>query len=402
MPKYRYQAVDENGKRVNGRLTAADETELHALLLEKELYLTRAKVITEQKRGRPLKARELSEFSRELGTMLQSGIPLVKALTILSEEGCIRPDTRGVYEQVLNHVCCGFSLAEAMEQETGVFPDLMLSMFHAAEVSGSLGKTALLLAEHYSRAYKLDTRTRNAVIYPKLLVVLLIAMTGLLVGFVLPQFEALFRMMEELPLPTRILYSITDFMTERWYLVMLGAAAMGLGGKAASRIPVIRRGLDWVSLHVPVLGRLQKTVCTAQFARAFSSLYSAGIPIVSALQIARKTIGNSYIDFQFDKVIFMVQSGSTVSDSLNTVDGFLRKLSASVRVGEESGNLDVMLSSIADSMEYDAEQVVSRTITYLEPLTIVIMAVIVGGIMAAVMLPIYQSYHVIEQTGSMF
>lgn len=399
MPNYRYQAVDEDGKRVKGRMRAADENELHRLLLEQELYLTRAREIGERSIGRPLKARELSELARELGTMLQSGIPLVRALTILSEEEGISRQIKRIYEQVRRQVCCGYALSEAMEQQTGVFPELMRSIFRAAEASGSLGRTALTLAEYYSRSYKLEARKKNAVIYPRILAVLLMATIILVTGFVLPQFEPLFRLMEELPLPTRILYAITDFMKDRWYLAVAGAAGILLGGRAAGKVPAVRIGWDWMRLHMPVIGRLQRTVCTAQFARALSALYSAGIPIVAALKIARKTVGNSYIDHQFDKVIFLVQSGSTISDSLDTIDGFLKKLSSSVRVGEESGDLDIMLASVADAMEYDAEQAVNRMITYLEPLMIVVMAVIVGGIMAAVMLPIYDSYHAIEQAG---
>lgn len=399
MPNYRYQAVDEDGKRVKGRMSAANEAELHALLLEQELYLTRAAVTAERKKGRPLKAGELSEFSRELGTMLQSGIPLVKALAILSGEEGLGPDVKRSYEQLLKGICRGQALSEAMERQTGVFPELMRSMFCAAEISGNLDRTALLLAGYYSREHKLEVKTKNAVIYPKLLSALLLLVIGFLLCFVLPQFESLFSLMEELPWPTRILYAAADFLTEWWYLVVIGALGIGLAGRAASRILLIRKWLDWAKLHTPVFGRLEKTVCTARFARVLSSLYSAGIPIASALQIARKTVGNSYIDAQFDRVIFMIRSGSTVSDSLDTVDGFLQKLSAAARVGEESGKLDSMLVSMADSMEYDAEQAVGKMVAYLEPLVIVVMAVIVGGVMAAVMLPVYESYHAIERAG---
>ena len=378
MPWYRYQAVNENGKKVKGRMQAPDERNLHAGLLEKGNYLIRAKQEEERRGKRPLKLGELAEFSRGLGTLLQAGIPLAKVLDILSQEEGLKPGMKNMYQAMGNLLCQGISLSEAMEQQGRMFPVMMIYMFRASEVSGSLGKTALELGEYYSREHKLDSQIRGALIYPKILAALLVVVTSLLIGFVLPQFEPLFSLLEELPLPTRILYGVTGFLVEQWHLCIVMAAAVWMGGRMFWKAPGIRLWLDKKKIVFPIYGKLQKTIYTARFSRTLSSLYAAGIPIASSLEISRKTIGNAYIEKQFDRVISMVENGSDLSAALDQADGFLKKLIFAIRVGEETGSLDTMLLSMADSLEYDAGQVLGRMVSCLEPVMILVMAVVVG------------------------
>ncbi|MCI8948423.1 MAG: type II secretion system F family protein [Lachnospiraceae bacterium] len=396
MPWYRYQAVNENGKKVKGRMQAADERNLHASLLTEGCYLIHARPEQKRRRNRSLKLRELSEFSRELGTLLQAGIPLAKVLDILSKEEGLKPDIRCIYQSVGNLLCQGVPLSKAMEMQGSVFPVMMIYMFRASEVSGNLGKTALSLGEYYSREHKLDSQIRSALIYPQILTLLLAVVTGLLIGFVLPQFEPLFSLVEELPLPTRILYGITGFLWEQWYLCIVTAAAVWIGGRIFWKTPRGRLWLDKKKMTIPFYGKLQKTIYTARFSRSLSSLYAAGIPIGASLEIARKTIGNTYMEKQFDHVIAMVENGSDLSAALEQTEGFLKKLTFAVRVGEEAGSLDTMLLSMADALEYDAGQALGRMVSCLEPAMILVMAVAVGFVMIAVMMPIYQSYQAIE------
>ena len=152
---------------------------------------------------------------------------------------------------------------------------------------------------------------------------------------------------------------------------------------------------DKWKIKIPVIGKLLKIVYTARFARSLSSLYCAGIPIVTAMQIVKKTIGNTYIEGQFEQAIALLREGRSLSEAIDSIDGFMRKLASVIRVGEESGDLGKMLDSIADSFDYESEMAVGRLISYLEPLLIVIMAGFIGFIMVAVMLPIYDSYSAI-------
>lgn len=162
------------------------------------------------------------------------------------------------------------------------------------------------------------------------------------------------------------------------------------------KIHKIRRVIDYMKVHMPVIGRLNRIIYTARFARTLSSLYSSGMPIVAALQTASKTIGNIYVEEQFENVVVTVRSGVPLSQTLREVDGLVRKLASTILIGEESGRLDSMLDSIAMTMEEEAEAATKRMMTLLEPVLICLMAIVVGFIIIAVMLPIYESYGAIE------
>jgi type IV pilus assembly protein PilC len=166
------------------------------------------------------------------------------------------------------------------------------------------------------------------------------------------------------------------------------------------KIPAVIYVLDRAKVHLPKLGRLFKVIYTARFARTLSSLYSSGIPIINCLSIAKKTIGNAYIEAQFDQVIADTQAGEPLSVALGKVDGFIAKMISSVRVGEEAGSLESMLNSIADDMEFESERAIQQMVAMIEPVMIIVMAVIVGFIMISVIVPIYQSYSTIG-AGSM-
>ena len=165
-------------------------------------------------------------------------------------------------------------------------------------------------------------------------------------------------------------------------------------------VSAVKVGMDYIKIRLPVVGRLLKVIYTARFARSLSALYASGLPIVQALQIARKIVGNHYIDSQFDQVISGVRAGNTLSESLSKVDGFVKKLSSSVMIGEQTGSLGDMLGATADTLDYEAEMAVARLTTFLEPVLIVVMALVVGFIMLAVIMPIYGSYNAIETLSS--
>ena len=246
----------------------------------------------------------------------------------------------------------------------------------------------------------MNQQVRSALMYPMILAVLSVAVVIVIVTFVLPQFSDLFSTMDSLPAVTLALMAFSDFMVTKWYLLLLGLAALAAALRALLHVPSVRLALDRCRLTMPVFGPLCRVICTARFARTISSLYASGLPIITALQTARDTIGNAYIVSQFDAVLAQVRSGVSLSAALESVDGFQRKLCSSIAVGEETGQLDSMLDSIADSMEYDAQQASRRMMTILEPLLIVLMAFVVGFIIIAVMAPIIGSYSAIEGTGT--
>lgn len=388
---FRYTAKDIDGRTVRGTMEATDYDALYAQLLEQGLYPQRVTGRGADRRPRTLRPQELSDLCRQLSTLLASGVSLVRALTIISQDEGISAGLRRVYESVLSEVRKGSSLSDALEAQQ-VFPALMLGMIRAGEGSGRLDRVAERLAVHYEKAHQMNQQVKSALMYPMILAVLSVAVVIVIVTFVLPQFSDLFSTMDSLPAVTLALMAFSDFMVTKWYLLLLGLAAL--------RVPSVRLALDRGKLTMPVFGKLNRIICTARFARTISSLYASGLPIITALQTARDTIGNAYIVSQFDAVLAQVRSGVSLSAALESVDGFQRKLCSSIAVGEETGQLDSMLDSIADSMEYDAQQASRRMMTILEPMLIVLMAFVVGFIIIAVMSPIIGSYSAIESSGN--
>lgn len=398
MRSFRYLAQDVRGRRVRGTSEAADEAELSQRLRQRELLL-----ISCTERGgavRPLNDRELSEFFRQLGELTGAGIPLVRALNTVSQEAGLKSRLGQTCDRLLHGIRQGSAVSEAMEQ-SGAFPALAVSLFHAAEASGTLDETAARLSDYYERQHRIQSKLRSATVYPRLLCLLTVAAVAFIMAFVMPRFAELFSHLQTLPAATRFLMWLSDAVVNEWPLLLAAALSLAAAAMLALRIPAVRLLRDQLRLSLPLIGRQTRILCTARFARTLASLYSAGMSMLAALQIARKAIGNAHIEARFDAVLAEVRGGGSLSDALEKADGFSGKLTSAVRVGEESGTLDRMLNAIADTLEYEAEQASSRMLGYLEPLLVVCMAAVVGFILLAVIVPIYQSYGAMETAASL-
>ena len=397
---FRYKAQDSEGKVISGYQKAADVEELHTKLKNEGLMLIDSKEDEKVRRvSKRLKYDRVADFARNLSKLIAAGVTLVKALRIISEDESIKENERKIYADILRLVRSGMTLSDAMDEQGDTFPTLFINMMRSAESGGNLDQTAANMAEYYSKEYKLQQKIKSSTTYPKILGVLIVVVLIVIMGFVLPQFSGMFEQMDELPAPTEILMGISDFVANKWYLLIFFAIILFIIIKIITSLPDVRLWLDKVQLHIPKIGKLRKIIYTARFSRTLASMYSAGIPIVTCLQIAKTTIGNTYIESQFDDMIAEIRSGKALSDALADIDGFVKKLPSSVAVGEETGALDSMLVSIADQMDYDSEIAIEKLVAMVEPVMIVIMAVVVGFIMIAVITPIYGSYQTIADQG---
>ena len=395
MANFQYVAKSMDGKVHRGMMEAAGESALQQQLKEQGLYLIRSKDGAQAKKRKMLSARQLADFSKSLSTLLASGVSIVRGLEIIADEEGISAVTRSLYMDILADLRKGVALSEAMEMRQ-CFPELMLGMVRSGEGSGNIDGVMNRLSLHYERENRLKSQVKSAMTYPAVLLVMCAAVVILIVTFILPQFEELFAEMESLPVVTEMLMAISHFLVEQWYVALLVVFVFVLILRVVSKIDRVRHTIDYIKVHMPVVGKLNKVIYTARFSRTLSSLYSSGMPIAQALQTAGGTVGNIYVERQFEQVVAMVRGGVPLSQALREVDGFLRKLSSTILVGEESGRLDVMLDSIAITMEEEAEEATKRLVTLLEPILICLMALLVAFIIIAVMLPIYQSYGAIE------
>lgn len=392
MPRYKYKVKDEKGKVSRGEQTVPNEVELHEKLKADGKYLIDVKIVEENKNRKRLKSNQIAEFSRNICKLVGAGITLVKALKIVADDETIKPKEREIYVDVLKLVRQGMPLSDALEEQGDAFPSLFISMMRSAESSGNIDKVSEKMAEYYEKDYRMKKRVSSSMTYPKILCGLIVVVVAIIVGFVLPQFKEMFDKIEQLPLATEVLMAISNFMKTKWYIIIVVGFIVVMSLRLILIIPKVRYYRDKVLIKLPLVGKLMKIIYTARFAQTLASMYSAGISIINCLHIAKTTIDNSYIESQFDQVIADVQAGENLSTSLDKVDGFGKKMMSALKVGEETGTMDTMLISLAEQMEFDADMALNRLVSYLEPVMIVVMAIIVGFIMIAVILPIYQSY----------
>ena len=398
MTTFKYTARNSLGKRVVGKLQANDDIDLQARLKNDNLYLESAEEVVKRSSSKKIRSDRLADYSRSVGKLVGAGVSLVKALRIICDDETLRQKERNLYSDVLKQVRTGVSLSEAMSMQGLAFPPMMINMFRSAEASGTLEATANQMADYYSKEYKLNKKIKSSLTYPKILGVLMVVVIAVIMGYVVPQFKSLFEQMESLPVTTEILLGISNFIADKWYLLILFGVIIFILVKILFAIPSVRLAKDRIKVKMPKIGKLMKIIYTARFSRTLASLYNAGLPIISCITIARDTIDNKYIEAQFETVIKDVQAGQNLSEALAKVDGFTKKLVSSVVVGEETGTLDDMLNTAADQLEYDSEMAIQSMVSMLEPLIIAGLAVVVGFIIISVIQPIYGSYESIANS----
>lgn len=396
MPRYRYSAVDRQGNTIRGTLRASDDDALGRALEARGLRCTDARRLGQQTSEFPsLTSNQLADFCRELGALLAAGLPLAQALAVMADNRALRPRIRTVYEALLAALRRGEALSDAMQQCAPAFPPLLITVIRTTEGSGRTDRACRRMADYFAREHKVNQQIGNSLLYPFLLVLLLIAVLVALEGFVLPQFKPLFEQLDALPPLTTALFAVSDFTAECWPLLLLAPALLFSVFRILLAYPLPHRLWDRFLLALPLAGRTNRKVCTARFARTLSDLYAGGVPAVTALTAACDSAGNAYISAQLDAALETMHGGSRLSEAVAQIDGFDPTLAATIAVGEQTGQLDELLRSISESLEADAETATRRMLTLLEPLLILLMGLIVGSVMLAILLPIYQSYSAI-------
>ena len=398
MPEYNYVARGLRGKTEKGTATAASHGELLEQVSARGLFLISYEEARMGDQGQRMGAKELSELCRELGTMLEAGVTLLRAYDIMLRRDMPRR-RRQALEQIYKSLLQGVAMSDAMEQQGRVFPPLLTNMFRAGEANGTVALTALRMADHYEKEQRLNNKVKSATTYPVILLVITVLVVIVIFTFVLPQFLELYEG-KELPAITQAVISVSELFTKNGHILLLAAAGLLLVIYVLRQLTAVRTWWDRLKLRLPLVGRLLRIIATARFARTLSSLYASGLSILTALDISKGTLGNAYLARQFDGAIQEVRRGLPLSQALDKVDGLDKKLAATIAVGEESGRLEAMLLSVADSFEYESSEAAGRLVTLMEPLCIVIMAAIIGTIMVAVMLPIMGMYDSIESAGN--
>lgn len=397
MAIYKYVARDINAKKITGKTEARDEHELSQLLRVKDMYLISHKDITkEETKNYKMKLKELANFCREIGTMMNSGLPLIRTVSILAS----REDNKklkAVYNDIYVKLQQGQTLSDALKEQGKAFPDILIQMVRSGEASGNMQDTMMVLNNQFTNDNKIKNKVKSAMTYPVILGIVTIVVLLIVYTAVLPSFFSMFEGMK-LPLITEINIIISKFIMSYWYALLIGILVLILIIVSLLQLPKVKYQFDRFKLKMPIIGKLMKIIYTSRFARTLCSLYSSGISIVNAMVIVKSTIGNKYIETQFDNSIKAVRNGEALSVAIGMIDGFDIKLTSSVYIGEESGNLEDLLSSLADDFDYEAMLASEKMVAILEPAMIIVLAVVICVIIISVLVPIYSMY---QNVGSM-
>ncbi|MCL2198582.1 MAG: type II secretion system F family protein [Defluviitaleaceae bacterium] len=390
MAKYRYTALDANNVKVHDIVEAKDESEFRRIMRNRNLFPVKFKALDEKRYSYRFRSNEISEFCRELAGMLASGITMVRSIEIIKERD-LKPKIKAIYEKMHKDIQQGVSLSEAMEKHGDTFPLLLINMIASGESSGKLENVMARMALHYEKQHILDGKITRAMRYPKILAVATIGVVLIIFTLVLPGF---FDMLEEFELPiiTRIVIAISEFLISYWYLLVIVVLTTVIFVRYMLTIYKVRLAFDKAKLKMPLVGKLLKTIYTARFSRTLSSLYSSGVSMIHSLEITGTIIMNTYIASQFPALVKDVRNGESLSESIRKIDGFDTKLPNTVLVGEEAGKLDTMLVSISDSFEYEAEEATEALVAYSEPVMIVVMGLVIMVVLLSVMLPMAAIY----------
>lgn len=395
MKKFNYRVIDDNNRQIAGVVEANNQAQAAGILRGKKLTIVglselKGSIFDELMAvtGKP-KFEEVTNFTRQLSTMIASGLPLVEALRILKEQS--RPQMAKVVEQVLNGIEGGSSLGAAMEKTQGVFSAVYIALVKAGESAGVLDQIMKKMADTLDKQREFHNKTRGALIYPAIVLIGMIIVAFIMMIFVVPKLTQMYRDFgAELPLPTKILIGISDFMVNYWYLFFGMLAGGFLVFQRWLRSPVGSLLFEQLVFKIPIWGPLKKDIVLAEFSRTMGLLSTAAIPILDGLRIVAETLGSQIYADGVVRAAVRVEKGSTLAEAIAMASDFPPILSQMIAVGEQTGKVDEILSKLADFYESQSELKVKTLTTAIEPIIMVIMGVGVGFLVMAVIMPIYQ------------
>ena len=393
MNTYQYIAKDKNGHSVSGMLDGASENEAVELLHKKELIVVSIKQ-TQKKAskasGEGIKLDDIVIFSRQLATMIDAGIPLVQSLGILGEQ----IENKGLKSVVLivrQDIEGGMSFCDALAKHPNVFSELFINMSRAGEASGTLDDVLDRLASYLEKTAALSRKVKSSLVYPEVVITMAMVITTILLVKVVPTFKGIFEMLGgKLPLPTQILIGISDAVRKFFPVVIISLGAFAFLFKKYISTENGRFKFDSAKLKIPVVGELFCKVAVAKFTRTFSTLVKSGVSIMNALDIVARTAGNKLIEKTVLDCRESVRNGEPISMPLSKSRVFPPMVCRMIGVGEQTGQLEKMLSKIADFYDEQIDAAVSAMTSMIEPLVIGLLGIIIGGIVIALFLPIFK------------
>ncbi len=398
MPSFQYTARDAKGDLRTGTLEAASKDDVMTQLRQKRMNVVK---VEEQgkakvKTGGSIAMRDVVIFTRQFSTMINSGLPLVQALDILSKQ-TENKSLAAVTRQVVFDVESGHTVADALAKHPNAFTDLYVNMVAAGEAGGILDTILMRLATFMEKNDALVRKVKGAMIYPGVIMSVAGICIVVLLIFVIPVFQGMFASVGlTLPLPTRIVIMMSDFLTGYWWAVGGGAFIAYKSIQKWYKTPDGKLALDKLMLKMPVLGDVIRKSAVSRFTRTLGTLISSGVSILDGLEITAKTSGNRVIQDAIMASRASIAGGDTISAPLAKSNVFPPMVISMIAVGEQTGGLDEMLSKIADFYDEEVDAAVGGLLALMEPIMIVFLGVVVGGMVVAMYLPIFDMINAVQ------
>jgi type IV pilus assembly protein PilC len=395
MLTYLYTAKNSDGLEVKAEVQAENEQAAAKLLMSQALFPIdiQSKDKREQIPGLafldkvPVKERVV--FTRQLSTLINAGLPLLQSLRTVSDQ-VVNKTLKEVLSKIVAAVEGGSSLSQAFASHPKVFDQIYVSLVAAGETSGTLDKSLERLANQQEKDAAIASKIRGALIYPVIVMGVIVAVVVFMLTTLLPQVDQLYKDLKKtLPIATRVLVAMSNFVQHFWWLTILMLLGLGYATKQYIHSTQGRKLLDGLKSKVPLFGPIIRKVYMARFARTLSTLLGSGIPMLESMSIVEKAVNNVVLGESIERATGKVKSGKSLSSSIEVEPMFLPLVGQMTKIGEESGSIDEMLGRVATFYENEVDDAVKNISTIIEPVLMVVLGVMVGGVIIAVLLPVY-------------
>ncbi len=387
---YEWEGKDRNGKIVRGESRAGGENQVIASLRRQGILPSKIKK-RRMRSGKRIKPKDIALFTRQLATMMKAGVPLLQAFDIVGR-GSTNPSVTKLLNDVRSDVESGSSLSTAFRRHPMYFNALYCNLVEAGEAAGILEGLLDRLATYMEKTEAIKSKIRSALMYPTSVVIVAFVVVAIIMIFVIPAFKEVFTSFgADLPGPTLIVMAISDFFVSYWYLIFFG-----IGGsiyfflQAWKRSEKMQRTMDRWLLKVPIFGPLIEKSCVARWTRTLSTMFAAGVPLVEALDSVGGASGNAVFAVATEKIQAQVSTGTSLTVAMSDAHVFPSMVLQMCAIGEESGSIDHMLGKAADFYEAEVDEAVAGLSSLMEPIIIVFLGTIIGGIVVSMYLPIFK------------
>ena len=392
MPVFEYKGKSATGGQVSGSYKAKSRTDLEKVLRQNKIFVTsisKKPTNINIKLGTGVKKIEISRFTRQFATMIGAGLPMVQCLDILSQQ-MDSAEFRKIIGEIKESVQAGTTLSEALRKHKKIFDELFVNMVEAGETGGALDTILVRLANYREKADALIRKVKGALVYPIVVSIVAIGVTFAMLKWIVPVFAKMFvNLGAGLPEPTRVVMGISNAINDNFVFIVAGLIGFIVLFNVIVRTKKGRLYFDTFKLRLPGFGTLIRKSAVARFTRTLGTLLSSGVSILEALDITSKTAGNVVIKNAVRKAMLSIAEGETITGPLKESKVFPPMVTQMISVGEKTGGLDEMLSKIADFYDEEVDAAVSALTSLIEPIVIVFMGVMIGGIMIAMYMPMF-------------